>query len=152
MCQTCEVTYHYGIGRHSYENNIVYKSYLRDLRKHVKLDRHWIYKYSRRRGAICPGHLASPLGLPDCNPITSHTFSLSTSTPSLALSFCLFSIHLCHHPSTPTTPLFDRHWVSCNLDRVTRRLFQTVQEFFYCKCNWKPHTLALCIIVMVISI
>lgn len=35
-----------------------------------------IYKYSRRRGAICPGHLASPWGLPDCNPITGRTFSL----------------------------------------------------------------------------
>ena len=37
------------------------------------------YKYSRRRGAICPGHLASPPGLPDCNPITSRTLSLSRS-------------------------------------------------------------------------
>ena len=54
-----------------------------------------IYKYSRRRGAICPGHLASPRGLPDCNPITSHTLLLplpspapfSFISPSLSLSF-----------------------------------------------------------------
>lgn len=51
-----------------------------------------IYKYSRRRVAICPGHLASPRGLPDCNPITSHTLPLS-SPPSLYLSLS-FSLSL----------------------------------------------------------
>lgn len=54
------------------------------------IEPHWIYKYSRRQGAICPGHLASPLGLPDCNPITSHTpFSLDAIVASLSLSISL---------------------------------------------------------------
>ena len=73
----------------------------KDQKRHVNLDRRrWIYKYSRRRGAICPGHLASPLGLPDCNPITSHTLSpwtRSSLSPPLSLSLTLtLSLSLFH--------------------------------------------------------
>lgn len=88
----CEVTLSQSLidTIHACECDGVCEDHLRDLRRHVKLDRRWIYKYSRRRGAICPGHLASPRGLPDCNPITSHTLSLSASTllsRPLVLSF-----------------------------------------------------------------
>lgn len=88
-------------------------------------DRRWIYKYSRRRGAICPGHLVSLRGLPDCNPITSHTLSLSASTlfsRPLTLSFHPLCPSLLPPSTTLATPLSGRHWVSCNLDRVTTAL------------------------------
>lgn len=80
------------------------------------LDRHWIYKYSRRRGAICPGHLASPRGLPDCNPITSHTLSLFASRPhpSRPLASTLRPLYPSLSPGpllSPATPLSGRHWV-----------------------------------------
>lgn len=61
-----------------------------DLRGHANTRSLQIYKYSRRRGAICPGHLPSPQGLPDCNPITSHTLLPSHLPFSLSSFSALF--------------------------------------------------------------
>lgn len=50
---------------------------------------------------------------------TLFLFPLPPSHRDLSLSPFAPYVRLCHHPSALATPLFGRHWVSCNLDRVT---------------------------------
>jgi len=100
--------------------------HLRDLGRHVKLE-------------IAAGYISIPEGEGQFVPViwwvhgdsltviqslaTLFLFALPPSSYSFSLHpFMSMCLSLFPPSTTPATPLFGRHWVSCNLDRVTTAL------------------------------